>query len=353
MKTTPNKNTIDRDARQLSQSAQEELRFRAVVMVRSGLTQKETAKLLGVSRAAVNMWCQRAKKDGDNALRKKRRGQPTGQRQLLSDTMSATICDIVRDRCPDQIKLPFALWTREAVQHLIYRKFKIHLSIRSVGNYLKRWGFTVQKPVVRVYECNEEAVKNWIENEYPAIAARAKLEKGRIWWGDEMGLRSRHYTGTCYSPRGKTPVTRGSGKHFGCNLFSAITNKGELSFRIYEGKFNAEVFLDCMKRLIKHADGTKVFLILDNLRVHHAKVLKPWLKEHYHQIELFFLPSYSPHLNPDELLNHDLKANAVGRKRAKNKVALIKNITSHLEGRAKTPAVVAAFFRQKDVRYAA
>lgn len=353
MKTHTHKNTIDRDARQLSQSAQEEIRFRAVSMVRSGITQKETAKLLGVSRAAVNMWCQRAKKEGDEALRKRLRGQPIGQRQRLSGTMPAIICNIIRDRCPEQVKLPFALWTREAVQHLIYDKFKIRLSIRSVGNYLARWGYTVQKPVVRVYECNSEAVKRWVEVEYPAIVARAKLEKGRIWWGDETGLRSRHYTGTCYSPRGKTPITHGTGKHFGCNLFSAITNKGELSFRIYEGKFNAAVFQDCMERLIEQANGKKVFLILDNLRVHHAKVLKLWLEEHRHQIELSFLPSYSPHLNPDELLNHDLKANAVGRKRAKNVVGLITNVTNHLEGRAKTPEVVAAFFRQKDVRYAA
>lgn len=345
--------TKHRDARQLTQSAQEELRRRAVAMVRSGLTQLMVADLLDVSRGAVGMWCRRAEREGDDALQKRKRGQPEGQRQRLSGTQAATICNIIRDRCPDQVKLPFALWTREAVQRLISEQFGVELAIRTVGDYLARWGFTVQKPAVRVYECSSEAVRRWVEDEYPRIAARAKAEGAGIWWGDETGLRSRHYTGTSYSPRGKTPITRGSGKHFGCNLFSAITNRGELAFRVYEGKFNATIFQDCMERLVAQARGRKVFLILDNLRVHHAKVLKPWLEAHRHEIELFFIPSYSPHLNPDELLNHDLKANAVGRKRARNEGEMIANAIDHLEGRARTPEVVAAFFREEHVRYAA
>ena len=345
--------TPHRDARQLSQSAQEELRYRAVSMVRSGLTQTIVAQMLAVSRAAVNMWCRRAEELGDDALAKRRRGQPKGERQRLQGTQAATICNIIRDRCPEQVKLPFALWTREAVQRLILDQFGIELGARPVGDYLARWGFTVQKPAVRVYECCAEAVRRWVEEEYPKIAARAKAEGAGIWWGDETGLRSRHYTGTSYSPRGRTPITRGSGKHFGCNLFSAITNKGELAFLVYEGKFNATIFQECMGRLVRHANGKKVFLILDNLRVHHAKVLKPWLEAHRDEIELFFIPSYSPHLNPDELLNHDLKANAVGRKRARSKDELIANATNHLEGRARSPETVAAFFREAHVRYAA
>lgn len=148
-------------------------------------------------------------------------------------------------------------------------------------------------------------------------------------------------------------MTKGTGKYFGCNLISAITNRGELAFMVCEGMFNAATFLDFMERLIKQTAGRKVFLILDNLRVHHAKVLHPWRAEHANEIELFFIPSYSPDLNPDEILNHDLKANAVGRKRARNKVELVANATEHLESRARTPERVAAYFREKHVCYAA
>lgn len=343
--------TPRRDARQLSQSAQEELRMRAVSMVRGGLTQVAVAGLLEVSRGAVNMWCRRAEEHGDEALRKGKRGNPRGPR--LQGTQAAIICNIIRDHTPDQLKFPFFLWTREAVQGLIHDRFGIVLAVRTVGDYLARWGFTVQKPVVRAYERNEAAVHRWLDEEYPAIAARAKREGAGIWWGDETGLRSRHYSGTGYSPRGKTPVTRGSGKVFGCNLISAITNRGQLAFMIYEGKFNAAVFREFLERLIKHADRRKVFLILDNLPVHKAKVLRPWLQEHADEIELFFIPAYSPELNPDELLNHDLKANAVGRKRARSRDELVANATEHLTGRANNPEVVARFFQEQHVRYAA
>lgn len=339
-----------RDARKLVQSAQEELRYRAIAMVESGLTQRHVGKLLDVSRASVNKWCRRKELEGIEAIRMRKRGNPTGPR--LQGTQAATIVNIITDKCPDQLKMPYYLWTREAVQRLIDDKFGIQLSIRSVGNYLERWGFTTQKPAVRVYERSEPAVKRWLEVDYPAIAARAKAEGAGIWWGDETGLRSRHYTGTSYSPRGKTPIIHGSGKYFGVNLFSAITNKGELAFRLYEGMFNAAIFLDCMERLVKQA-GRKVFLILDNLRVHHAKALRPWLAEHSAEIELFFIPSYAPDLNPDEILNHDLKAQAVGRKRARNAKELTANATRHLEGRAATPHIVARFFMEKHVKYAA
>jgi transposase len=319
-------------------------------MIRSGLTQVVVAEMLAVSRTAVGLWWRRSEAGGPEALKKGRRGNPTGP--VLKGTQAATICNIIRDRRPEQVKLPFYLWTREAVQRLIKAECGITLAIRTVGDYLARWGFTAQKPLVRVYERSEPAVLRWLNEEYPAIAARAKNEGAGIWWGDETGLRSRSYTGKSYSPRGKTPVTKGSGKYFGCNLISALTNRGELAFMVFEGKFNAAVFLDFMNRLVKQA-GRKIFLILDNLRVHHAKVLRPWLEEHAAEIELFFIPSYSPDLNPDEILNHDLKANAVGRKRATNREELVANAVEHLESRARTPERVAAYFQERHVRYAA
>lgn len=168
-----------RDARQLSQTAQEELRFRAVSMVDSGLTQTHVAELLGVSRMAVGMWCRKAESQGTDALKKGKRGNPTGPR--LQGTQAATICNIIRDHRPEQMKLPFFLWTREAIQRLIEDKCGITLAIRTIGDYMARWGFTVQKPVVRVYERSEPAVQRWLTVDYPAIVARAKKEDAGLW----------------------------------------------------------------------------------------------------------------------------------------------------------------------------
>jgi transposase len=339
--------------RRLTPGEQEAIRERVVrAVLQNGLTQTAAAALFGVSRASVNTWVGKVAEKGADALKSGRRGAKPGDRASLAPLQCARIVTIIRGNCPNQLKFPFALWTREAVQALIADEFKINLAITTVGNYLRRWGFTPQKPAVRAYERNPEAVRRWLEEQYPAIVARAKREGALIWWGDEMGLRSRHVAGRSYSPKGETPVVTATGKYFGCNMISAITNRGELAFMLFEGKFNASVFLEFSERLLQQTPQ-KVFLILDNLKVHNAKVAAPWFEENKERIERFFLPSYSPDLNPDEILNQDLKTNAIGKKRARNLDELVANTRSHLLARQARPETVAAYFGEKQVRYAA
>jgi transposase len=341
------------DARKLSQDAQEALRLRAIkIVLEDGKTRTEVAELLGVSRYAVNCWVAKYQKGGKKAVSRKKRGRRSQDMIKLQPHQCATNVNIIRDRCPDQLKFPFFLWTREAVGMLIEKRYGIKLAIRSVGNYLKRWGFTPQKPLRRAYERQDKAVKIWLEETYPKIAARAKQEKAEIHWGDEAGFRSDHQTGTSYSPKGKTPVIKSTGKRFRVNMISTVTNKGTMRFMLFEESFTADVFLKFIKRLTKGSD-TKIFLILDNLRVHHAKILKPWLEENKDKIELFYLPSYSPELNPDELLNQDVKSNAVGRNRAKNLTEMKNNITRYLFGTQNCPNIVKSYFRKSEVCYAA
>jgi len=128
--------------------------------------------------------------------------------------------------CPDQMSMPFALWTREAVQQLLSRKFAVEVSVWTVGRYLRAWGLTPQKPVRRAYEQNPAAVRKWLEEEYPAIRELARRAKAQIHWLDEMGLRSDHQAGRSYGRRGETPVVLGIGLLFRRNMISAITNRG-------------------------------------------------------------------------------------------------------------------------------
>jgi len=341
-----------KDARKLSQETQEALRLRAIKAVLDGMKIAEVVNLFGVSRSAVNKWIALHKKSGQKSLLKKKRGRRSQDMRLLKPYQCAIIVNLITDRCPDQLKMPFMLWTREAVGMLIEKRFGIKLAIRSVGNYLKRWGFTPQKPLKRAYERQDKAVKIWLEETYPKIAARAKAEGAEIHWGDEAGFRSDHQTGTSFSPKGKTPIVKSTGKRFRINMISTVTNKGTLRFMLFEESFTADVFLKFLKRLVK-GSRTKVFLILDNLRVHHAKVLKPWLEENKDKIGMFYLPSYSPDLNPDELLNQDVKSNAVGRKRAKNIVEMKNNIMQYLFGTQNCPGLVQSYFQKAEVSYAA
>jgi transposase len=339
------------DARRLSPSAQEALRCRAVRAVREeGMSKAEAARTFGVSRTSIHAWLDKFSQRGVASLASRPRGRP--RRSRLAGHQAATTVRLIADRCPDQLKLPFALWTREAVVQLLAERFDIRVSVWTAGRYLKNWGFTPQKPLRRAYERNPVAVRKWLSEEYPLIKKRAKREQGEVFWGDEMGLRSDHQTGTSYGRRGQTPVIPGTGQRFRCNMISAISNQGRLAFMVFKQRFTAKVLLDFLRRLVRHA-GHKVFLIVDGHPVHKSKKVKQWLQQHAAEIELFWLPGYCPELNPDEYLNQDVKSNALGRRRPNNQSEMIDNLRSRLRSTQRQPHKVKSYFQHPDVNYAA
>lgn len=273
-------------------------------------------------------------------------------KRTLSADQELDIQRCITDKTPDQYKLSFALWTRQAVRDFIKVRTGITMPIRTVGEYLKRWGFTPQKPLKRAYEQRPEAVQQWLNKEYPAIQERAKIEGAEIHWGDETGIRSDAQHGRSYAPRGKTPVIRLSAKHTSMNMISTVTNQGKVRFMLYNTTLNAQVLIKFLKRLCSDSGG-KVFLILDNLRVHHAKLVKEWLATHREEIEVFYLPSYSPELNPDEYLNGDLKAGVHSMPPVRSQNNLARAIISHMNKLQKLPGRVMKYFKHPSIQYAA
>jgi transposase len=338
--------------RRLSPAAQEEIRRRAVSAVENGASRTEVGETLGIPRQTIGLWVKAYRAGGEGALASGRRGRKAGSGGKLSELPEARVCELLRDRRPEQLKLPFYLWTRDAVAQLIEREFGIRVSRWTAGRYLKRWGFTPQVPVRRAWEQSEEAVKKWLKEEYPKVRQEAKREGARIYWGDEMGLRSDHTAGRSYSPKGKTPVVRGTGQRFGCNMISAITNQGALSFMVFKETFTVAVFLRFLRRLIRQ-NQKRVYLIVDGHPVHRANLVSAWLEKHQASIRMIRLPSYSPELNPDEMLNQDVKNNAVGRQRPRTRDELIKGVRQYLRHRQRQPKVVQAYFQEGNVLYAA
>ena len=338
-----------KDARSLSPEAQEALRLRVVKAVRDGMTQSEAARVFHISRVSVNKWSRRHETSGRKALRGQKRGRPLGTR--LEPRQAAQTVRWIIGRCPDQLRLPFVLWTREAVQLLLEREFGLQVSVWTVGRYLKRWGLTPQKPVRRAFEQDPAAVRRWLESEYPAIEHEAKRLGAQIFWGDEMGLRSDHQAGRSYGRRGQTPVIPGTGRRFGCNMISAITNRGKLFFMIFETEFNFQVFLRFLKRLIRQVKN-RVFLIVDRHSAHNSAPVRRWLKLHADRIQIFFLPTYSPELNPDELLNQDVKSNALGRRRPVDEWEMMDHVRGYLRSTQRQPLLVKAYFYGQHVQYA-
>ena len=342
------------DARTLLPATQEQLRKQAIRLKQQGMSFVDIAAIVAVHRNTVAKWWKIYVHEGLKGLKAQPRGRRVGAQRTLLVEQERTIQRLICDKNPDQYKLPFALWTRQAVQELMAVRLKVRMPIRTVGEYLKRWGFTPQKPLKRAYEQRPAAVRHWLDEDYPAIACRAKQEQAEIHWGDETGMRNDSQHGRSYAPRGHTPVIRLSAKRASTNMISTVTNQGKVRFMIYSGSMNASRLIQFFNQLLKGANK-KIFLILDNLRVHHAKPVKAWLAEPRNttRIEVFFLPAYSPELNPDEYLNGDLKVGVHAKPPTRDTATLKKNVRAHMRMLQQSPTRVSHDFNHPKIRYAA
>lgn len=286
-----------RDFRQLDMATQAALRHVAVALVAAGKTRGEAAATAGVNRRYVGEWVAPAARSGAAALAGGRRGRRPGEQKALSPRQETRIRRLIADKCPDQLKLPFALWTREAVGALIAHETGVRLSPSAVGRYLRAWGVTAPRPMKRATERREPLIRAWLEREYPAIMARAKAEGCEIHWADETGLSNQANSGRSFAPSGRTPVIPRAATRFAQSMISSLTNQGKLRFMVYDGALNAAIFLRFLQRLAKGAKR-KLFVIVDNLRVHRAKLAAAWVRANAARIELFYLPPYAPSTIP-------------------------------------------------------
>lgn len=253
-----------------------------------GVKQVEVIRTMAVSKTALYEWLCAYDSGGGEALKARKVGRKPGHTRL-NKRQQNSIRNAVMDKHPDQLKLPFVLWNRAAVQRLIAKRYHVTLSLKSVGQYLRRRGMTPQKPLKRAYEKCGVQVRHWLEVSYPKIGKQAQKQRATIYWGDQMGLRSDHTAGRGYSLKGRTPVLATTGKRFSCSMMSAVTNAGNLSFMTCHGGFNAAVLIDYLRRLIRHNDR-KVLLILDGHPVHKSRKVKARLEKHQDEIEVFLLP---------------------------------------------------------------
>lgn len=341
------------DARYSTLGQLHERRKQVVRLHCKGYGVMRIVELCGLSYPTVRGVIDRFEEGGVATIKPTMRGKRTGQGRLLTEEQERTIRKIICDKRPEQLKMEFALWNRAAVMQLIEREYGLTLSVRGVGNYLSRWGFTPQKPIKKAYEQRPEAVQAWLDKDYPEIEARAKAEGAEIHWGDETALVNTDVRGRCYAPAGKTPVTYTvGGTRQKLSMIATVTNQGKTRWMIIDEAFNSDKLIEFLEALIKDA-GKKVFLILDNLRVHHSKPVKAWAAERKDKIELFYLPSYSPELNPEERLNANLK-HAIGTKvPVRTKAKLKTAATEHMLKLEQSPSLVKSFFQDPRVKYAA
>lgn len=339
---------MNTDARKLSWNSLTDLRKRAIARVHDGEAPSTVARMFGIGQRTIYSWIALYRHGGWGALDARKRG---GRPSLLDGKKMQWVYNTVVDKNPLQLKLPFALWTAKMIGNVIEKKFGIVLSKASVCRLLAQLGITPQRPVWQAYQQKPEAVQKWLKVEYPKIRAMAKKMNGEIYFADEAGVRSDHHAGTTWAPKGCTPVVHTTGARFSLNVVSAVNAQGEFRFMVVKGTVGAKQFCNFIHRLI--SSTTKmVFLIVDGHPSHKSVMVKQLLEELKTRIRLFYLPPYSPELNPDERVWNDLKNNSLGRILISTPEQMKAAIISFLRFIQKSPERVKAYFTDEHVAYA-
>lgn len=334
-----------RKAKRIPKSRLTEYRDEAFRMYKDGFTPRQIATALRAGRSTVFNWLAQSRAGGLSAP-----VSPSGRPPKLSDSQLARLLAMLC-KDPRQLEFDFGLWTRAMVAELIQRKFNVSMSVQAVGRMMRnRMGLSPQRPVVRAAERNAEAVARWREQDYPAIAARALAEGASVWFQDESGVRSDYHSGTTWAPIGCTPVVVGTGKRFSVNMISSVSPRGRLHFRLAEGRLNAEKFIDYLRALLHDVKG-KIFLVVDGHPTHKAKKVKAFLETTAGRLELFFLPGYSPNLNPDEWVWKNIKHDTVGKTTVFTEHELRAVIQRAVDRLRKFPTIVRGFFRDPELAY--
>ena len=342
------------DFRNLSKERQSEVRRRAVYSYLSMYPRNKSkvANTYQVTPNIIKKWLDNYGAYGEESFTQDNRGAKKYQHSALNKRQQNWLKKQLINKTPEQFQFPFALWTRKLVADLIEKRYGIRISETTAGEYLKGFGMTPQKPILKSYKQQSEAVRAWLDKEYPKVAQRAKAQNSLMFWGDETAVRSRDQVGKGYSLRGIKPVQTQGGYRFGVNMVSAINNSGNSRFMLFNGRMNGKKFIEFLRRLIKQ-QRQKIMLIVDNAPYHKSALVKAWVAKHADKIELVYLPTYTPELNPDEYLNNALKQKLNHRPKAKSQKELGKSVSCEMKKMQGNKFAIKNLFRHEKVRYAA
>jgi transposase len=325
-----------------------EERLQAVQLLKEGNEAAVVARMFNVSRAMLFRWQQKYDQGGPVALETKKTAGPASR---LSPTQLSKLYAIITGSDPRQLEFDFGLWTRKIIRELIRREFGVKLSEVQVGRLLNKIGLSPQRPLYRAYQQDPERVEEWKKSAYPKIRKLAAEEGASIFFADEASIRTDHHAGTTWAPVGQTPVVITTGERKSVNMISAISPRGELRFRVQEGKMNAGKFIDFLKALLDSVPG-KIFLIVDGHPVHKAKKVSEFVKEKADgRLSIFFLPPYSPDLNPDEWVWNNVKNDRIGRSVIMSADDLKAKAIGALRRLQKLPGIVRGFLRDPKLAY--
>jgi len=340
---------MKRDGRSFDHRTLETIRLMAVERVRDGEAPSAVVASYGFSRTAIYKWLAAACKPGVGLRALHSRPAP-GRPRSLTPRQEQQVFRWINGKDPRQYGLDFGLWTRSVVADLIERKFALQLGLTAVGELLAKLGLTPQKPLQRAYQRDPEAIEKWRRETFPAIARRAKVEGGEVFFWDESGFRADAVHGRTWGVKGQTPIVERPGQRQSISAASAVTAKGAFWYCTYQGGLNADLFVGLLRRLMRHR-SKPVHLVVDGLPAHKTKLVKDYVASTDGRLTLHLLPGYAPELNPDELVWSHVKRTGVARTPLRKGEKLRDKIEAQLAAIKKAPRLVRSFFKAPSVAY--
>ena len=348
--TKSNAKTSKIDGRKLSHKQSEYIRMQSAKAVRiDNRSAEEVIKVFGLHRSCIYRWLNKYDAGGLDALKSSKALGP--ETKLTAHEKQRLANYLLKN--PTQLKFDYALWTIEMIKELIKQKFNVSYTSVHVSRILSEIGFSKQKPLQRAYEQDPAKVEQWLKKEYPAIKKEAKKEDRVIYFGDEAGFHSTALYGGTWAPKGETPVIKTTGQRIKINCISALNTKGSLRFMLYEGNFNSQRFIEFFKRLL-HKQNQPVTLIVDGHSTHKTKLVKDFITFTNGKLKLYYLPPYSPELNPDELVWNNAKQKVSKRKHQPviKRTSFKEKVKNTMMEIQKNKMLVKSFYFEPNVVYA-
>jgi transposase len=328
------------DGRTLDHKTSETIRIMAVRRVQEGEAPSVVMNNYGLCRTSIYRWLRDAKAGGEAALKSRKHPGPTPK---LTDKQKQQVRKWICGKDPRQYGFDFGLWTRRIIVCLIERKLKKKLSITTVGRLRAELGITPQKPLRRAYERDPQAVEKWKNEDYPKLKKRAKRRGADIFFLDEAGIRSDAPLQRTWGAKGQTPVVKTSGQRQSVSAISAVTARGAFWYSVYTGRLNATRFVEFLKAFMRNR-RRPVFLVIDGLPAHKARLVAAYVQSLEGKLELHFLPGYAPDLNPDEFVWNHLRHHGTTKTPLRKNESLRNRVEQNLADIKCSPKLVRSFF---------
>ena len=328
------------DGRAISREALESFRLRAVhLRYKQSYSVKQISEIFGVHYNSVSRWFVEHRKGGENRLRsKKAKGAAP---KLRLDHLRFLEKSLRYPATKFGFNTP--LWTGTYVRILLAKMQGISLDRATVWRYLTKLGLSFQKPEKRYFQQDKKLVRLWIDKEWPKIKRWARKNRAILYFEDESGVSLAPVMGRTWAPKGKTPIVRVTGKRGGVLAMSAISPCGRMCFRLEKRKINADVLIEFLKQIGESHARRNIGVIMDQAPCHISKKVKSFC-ETSRRVKVFYIPPYSPELNPDEKVWRHLKHVELKDHQAQDKRGLAKMVASALRKMKNKPNQTINFF---------